>query len=141
MKRAPFSLSIALLLGVWSTNAQAVCFNKDGLSVDPSSNGPAMPWDTEFRQATVVVIGTIFSEERIPDPNEAGFWSGTLYKLRLERLLKGKVGNTVAVFSPNDSGRLPLSKGIRYLLFLHEERGHLTADACGNSAKLVSPFR
>lgn len=140
MKCASFSLSLAILLGVLGTNAQAVCF-KDGVSVDPSSTGPVIPWDTEFRQATVVVIGTVLSEENIPDPKDSGFWSGTLYKLKLERRLKGNVGDTVEVFSPNDSGRLPLAKGTRYLLFLRAEHGHLTGDACGNSSKLVSPFR
>ena len=139
MRRALLSFSMALLLGVLATNAKAVCF-KDGVSVDPS-NGPVIPWQTEFRQVPVILIGTVISEENVPDPKDATFWSGALYTLKVEALLKGKAGTSIQVFSPNDSGRLPLANGTRYLLFLHDEGGHLTTDACGNSAKLVSPLR
>jgi hypothetical protein len=79
-------------------------------------------------------------EKHIPDPQDPAFWSGTLYTVTVEALLKGKTGTSVQVFSPNDSGRMLLVNGSRYLLFLHEEGGHLTANACGNSAKLVFPF-
>jgi hypothetical protein len=130
--------SLALLLGVWGTNARAVCFNKDGVSVDPSK-GSVIPWPTEFRQASVILIATVVSEKNIPDPKEPDYWSGKLYRLTVEALLKGKTGSSVEVFSPNDSGRLLLANGIRYLLFLHYEGGHMTINACGNSAKRVYP--
>jgi hypothetical protein len=87
----------------------------------------------------VIVIGTVVAEKNIPDPREPDSWSGTLYKLTVEALMKGKAGPSVQVFSPNDSGRLPLAKGTRYLLFLRDEGGRLTTSACGNSAKLVYP--
>src|ERR1700743_2814167 len=67
--------------------------------------------------------------------------SGTLFNLTVEALLKGKTGTSVQVFSPNDSGRLPLPIGTRYLLFLSNRGGRLTMNASGNSAKLASPFR
>jgi hypothetical protein len=140
MKRAQFLFSFALLPGIWGSTARAVCF-KDGVSVNPVSSGPVISWEAEFRQAAVVVAGTVVSEKNIPDPKEPDFWAGTLYTLRVEGWLKGKAGKLVEVFSPNDSGRLPLTTGTRYLLFLRERDGHLTADACGNSAKLGSPFR
>ena len=133
-----FVFPLRLLPGVWGTNVRAVCFTKDGVSVDPSK-GPVIPWATEFRHASVILIGTVVSEKNIPDPKEPDFWSGTLHKLTVESLLKGKTGPSIQVFSPNDSGRLPLANGIRYLLFLHYEGGHLTTNACGNSAKLVYP--
>jgi hypothetical protein len=136
IKRVCFSF--ALLLGAWGTNAKAVCFNKDLVSVDPSKS-PVVPWPTEFRQASVILIGTVVAEKKIPNPKEPDYWSGTLYTLTVQALLKGKAGPSVQVFTPNDSGRLPLDKGTRYLLFLHDEGGHLTMDSCGNSAKLVYP--
>lgn len=137
IKRVCFE--VALLLGAWSQSAKAVCFNKDGVSVDPSK-GPAISWQMEFQQASVVLIGTVVSENNIPDPKDASFWSGTLYKLNVAAILKGKAGTSIEVFTPNDSSRLPLANGARYLLFLHEEGGHLTTNACGNSARLVYPF-
>jgi hypothetical protein len=129
---------IVLLLGIWTINAKAVCFNKDGVSVDPSQ-GSVIPWRTEFRQASLIVIGTVISMKNIPDPKEPTFSSGTLYTLKVETVIKGHAGISVPVFSANDSGRLPLTNRARYLLFLKSEGGHLTADACGNSAKLVYP--
>jgi hypothetical protein len=122
------------------TTAKAVCFTKDGVAADPSQ-GPVTPWPTEFRNASVILIGTVVSEKNVPDPKEPGFWSGTLYKLTVEALLKGKTGTSVQVFSPNDSGRLPLVIGTRYLLFLDTKGGRLITNACGNSAKLAFPFR
>jgi hypothetical protein len=115
MKSVLLSVLAALLLGALGTNAKAVCF-KDGISVDPS-NGPAIPWPTEFRQAQVILVGTVVSAQNVPDPKDAGLWSGTLYTLRVETLVKGQAGKSVQVFSPNDSGRLPLTNGTRYLLF------------------------
>jgi len=130
-----------LVLGmIGIQDAKAVCF-KDGVSVDPSKSGPTVSWQVEFRQSTAVVIGMVISAENVPDPKEAGFWSGTFYKVKVDSLLKGTVGDSVDVFSPNDSGRLPLAVGARYLLFLNKEGERLTVDACGNSAKLTSPFR
>jgi hypothetical protein len=137
VRLALLSFSITLLLGIWGTNAKAVCF-KDGVSVDPSK-GPVIPWSIEFRQTPVILIGTVVSESNITDPADAGFWSGRLYTVKVETLLKGQAGTSVQVFSPNDSGRLPLANGTRYILFLHEAGGHLLADACGNSAKLMYP--
>jgi len=138
MRSALLFFFAAVLLGVGGPNAEAVCFNKDGVSVDPSK-GSIIPWRTEFREASVVLIGTVVSEKNIPDPKDASFWSGTLYTIRTEAILKGKGGTSVQVYSPNDSGRMPLSTGSRYVLFLHDEGGRLTTNACGNSAKLVYP--
>lgn len=132
------SFFVALLVSAWGTDAKAVCFNKDGVSVDPSK-GPVIPWSTEFSQASVILIGTVVTTKNIADPKEPDVWAGTLYKLKVEAILKGKPESSVQVFSPNDSGRLPLVNGSRYLLFLYKEGGHLTADACGNSAKLMYP--
>jgi len=138
MNRGLLWLQVAVSLGWWSTNTKAVCINKDGVSYDPSQVS-AVPWRSEFREAAVVLIGTVVSQKSIPDTKEPTFSSGTLYTLKVEALLKGNVGASVQVFSPNDSGRLYLTAKSRYLLFLHEEGGHLTTDSCGNSAKLVYP--
>ena len=136
IKRVCFS--VALLLGVWNTNAKAVCFNKNGVSVDPSK-GPVVPWPTEFRQASVILIGTVVAEKKIPVPKEPDYWSGTLYTLTVEALLKGKAIPSVQVFSSERFRTLALSITEPVPLFLHNEGGHLTTDACGNSAKLVYP--
>lgn len=131
-------LAIVLLTGA-CIPAVAVCF-KDGVSVDPSSVGPVVSWEVEFQQAALVVVGTVLSEQRIPDPKEPDFWAGTLYRLKVESVLKGRSRESLDVFTPNDSSRLPLTKGRRYLLFLNERDGRLIADPCGNSARLVYPF-
>ncbi|HEY4089664.1 MAG TPA: hypothetical protein VGM43_27245 [Bryobacteraceae bacterium] len=70
-----------------------------------------------------------------------GFFGATANAVCFKGEVKGSAGPTVDVFSSNDSGRLPLSGGARYILFLYQKNGRLMADPCGNSAKLVSPFR
>jgi hypothetical protein len=138
MKRA--LLTVAVAFGLWSNAAQAVCFKGD-VSVDPTK-GPVAPWDVEFRHSRVVLIGTVGSERNIPDPDNPGFWTGTVYKLKVDALLKGTVGNSIEVFSENSSGRFPLVVGSRYVLFLrYDPKGkYWVADPCGNAAKLVYPF-
>lgn len=132
------SVIAVLLLSTWGTTAKAVCLNKHGVAVDPSKH-PVISWATEFKQASVVLIGTVAAQQNIPDPKEPDSWAGTLYKLKVESFLKGKPSSSIEVFSPNDSGRLSLTTGVRYLLFLHDQGGRLTTDSCGNSAKLVYP--
>jgi len=136
----PALLGMAIALGSWTSMAHAVCFKGD-VSVDPSQ-GPVSPWDVEFRQSQVVLIGTVGSERNIPDPDNPGSWTGTVYKLRVNTLLKGTVGHSVQVFSENSSGRFPLTVGSRYVLFLrYDSKGkYWVADPCGNAAKLVYPF-
>ena len=70
IKRASFF--VALLVGVWGTNANAVCFDKNGVSADPSK-APVIPWATEFREASVILTGTVVAEKNIPDPKEPDF--------------------------------------------------------------------
>lgn len=133
------------ILCVWAAGflgvtAKAVCFKGD-VSVDPVTNGPVLSWEKEFQQSLLVVIGTAISAKNLPDPQSPDFWLGTLYKLKVEARLKGSAGPSIDVFSSNDSGRLPLKRAVRYVLFLYQDNGRLMADPCGNSAKLVSPFR
>jgi hypothetical protein len=121
-------VSVALLLGICGTTAKAVCFDKDGVSVDPSK-GPVIAGPTEFRNASVVLIGTVVSEKNIPDAKEPDFWSGTLYNL-FGSGVQPKRFRTAA-----SRNRNALPSVSRY----HGRT--LTSNACGNSAKLASPFR
>ena len=141
LKHGLYWLSLAVLFGFSVTKASAVCIKEDGVSVDPSTYGPIISWQAEFRRSTLVLIGTVTSTKNVTDKNEPDFWAGTLYKIAVDSFLKGGPGASIEVFTPNDSGRLPLTSGARYLLFLRKQAGQWTADACGNSAKLASPFR
>lgn len=132
---------IGMMLGSLVTNAGAVCLNKEGISIDPSTYGPIVSWEVEFRRTELVLIGTVTSTKNVSDKDEPGLYAGTLYTIMVNSFLKGRAGVSIEVFSPNDSGRLPLAPRTRYLLFLHKEAGQWRVDACGNSAKLVSPFR
>lgn len=132
--------TVAVVLGFWSNAAQAVCFKGD-VSVDPTK-GPVEPWSVEFRKSQAVLIGTVGSERKIPDRENPGFWTGTVYTLKVDAHLKGTVGTSVKVFSEQSSGQFPLAIGSRYVLFLrHDAQGkYWIADPCGNAAKLVYPF-
>ncbi|HEX4132994.1 MAG TPA: hypothetical protein VHY84_00120 [Bryobacteraceae bacterium] len=141
LRRGLYWLSLAVFFGFSVMNASAVCLKEDGVSVDPSTYGPIISWQAEFRRSTLVLIGKVISAKNVPDKDEPDFWAGTLYKITVDTFLKGAADISIEVFSPNDSGRLPLATHTRYLLFLRKEAGQWTADACGNSAKLTSPFR
>jgi hypothetical protein len=127
-------------MAMLTSPARAVCFKGD-VSVDPTK-GPVEPWSVEFRQSQAVLIGTVGSERTIPDPDNPGFWTGTVYTLKVDALLKGAVGGSVRVFSEQSSGQFPLAIGSRYVLFLrYDAKGkYWIADPCGNAAKLVYPF-
>ena len=134
------SVVLASALGLLPSAAHAVCFKGD-VSVDPTK-GPVEPWNVEFRHSQAVLIGTVGSERKIPDPENPGFWTGTVYTLKVDAHLKGAVGSSVKVFSEQSSGQFPLAIGSRYILFLrYDAQGkYWIADPCGNAAKLVYPF-
>ena len=91
----------------------------------------------EYARSVAVVEATVASIRTVRDQAEPEFISGTIYALRIHASFRGPLTNTVDVFSENTSGRFPIEKGKRYLLFLHQDGNQLSADNCGNSG-LVS---
>ena len=88
----------------------------------------------EFFRSDAVFTGTVISVRNWPRQETSP--KGRFYRVKVTRSYRGPYGNTVEVFTGNDSGRFPLQEGHAYLLFAYKEDGILKIYNCGNSAEL-----
>jgi hypothetical protein len=131
-------LHVALLTAiVWLPGlACAVCLDpKSGVS------GYQVPLKEEIESSLAIVIGTIVEEQEVHDePSDPQYFSATTYKVLIERKLKGSVGKTMVLWTPNDSSRYAMGAGERHILFLTTSRdndpSHFEANGCGSSSPL-----
>jgi hypothetical protein len=88
---------------------------------------------TEFFASDSVFSGVVVSERYWSKPHTDG---GTCYKLRVKKVYRGQPHEFIEVFTENNSGRLPLEVGHRYLLFASVVEGQLEIGCGGNSGEL-----
>jgi hypothetical protein len=80
----------------------------------------------------------VTGEEHVPD-TEATFYAGTLYFLKVERLIKGTQKLELRLFSENTTARFPMEIGKSYLVFarrdtdLFKNTNTYWVNSCGNS--------
>jgi hypothetical protein len=86
----------------------------------------------EFKGSKAVVLATVIGQREVLS-NDGFFFDGTIYRLKIDRMLRGGVSKHPEVFSENSSGRFPMVVGSKYLLFIYQERDRLLVDNCGNS--------
>jgi hypothetical protein len=85
-----------------------------------------------YFESDAVFVGTVISQQTVPDKDDPGFTEGWLYELRVDRSFRGDAQQTVRVHTPNDSSRLVLEVGHQYLLFARSHSGQLQiGDDCG----------
>jgi len=89
----------------------------------------------EFERSVAVLIGTVVAERATPESKD--LYEGVTYTVKIEESFRGRLPPTVELFSENSSGRFPMTKGEKYVLFLYQVVDRLAADNCGNSG-LVS---
>ncbi len=115
----------------------------------------------ELARSQYVVVGRVVSETWLGDdgkpkplqppfqsgsPRPWGFdpYAGAVYEIKVLRVIKGRPGPKVALFSENSTARFWLEIGGEYLLFISEETfddpigRRLTIDTCGNSATVAA---
>lgn len=111
----------------------------------PSARGVCSePWpkpNAEFFHSDLVITGIVLSQRTLHV--EHGYLDSDdsdeiYYQIRVRQVFRGKVGQTVKVWSSVDSVGLYLDTGREYLLFAYQHPGHGTfrVSACGNSGKL-----
>ncbi|SRR6266700_4767293 len=88
----------------------------------------------EYKGSFGVVIGHAVAERAVPESK--GYLDGTAYSVRVDEVLRGKLPDSIEVFSENTSGRFPMDVGSKYLLFLYRVLGRTVVDNCGNSGLL-----
>ncbi len=110
----------------------------------------------EFARSQYVVVGRVITETWLGEdgkpkplqppfqdgrPRPWGFdpYMGAVYDVKVLRVIKGKPGPQLSLFSENSTGRFWLTVGDEYLFFVSEETfdepvgRRLTIDTCGNS--------
>ena len=79
-----------------------------------------------MHESHAVFIGVVLGERLVPAKSEN--LDGTVYTVKIEELLRGSVPPRVEVFSENSSGRFPMTKGRKYLLFVHRVQNQLAVE-------------
>lgn len=103
-------LALVVALGAPATSASAVCIYGGELDARTTL-------DQEFRDAPVVVRGTVLSARDLRPWGEDGEW-GTAYQVRVDRAFKGAPPAILTYFTERNSGGFYLDAGQTYLLFL-----------------------
>ena len=115
----------------------------------------------ELARSRYVIVGRVVAETWLGDdgkpkplhpPFQGGGarpwgldpYAGAVYEIKVLRVIKGRPGPKLALFSENSTARFSLDIGGEYLLFVSEGTfddpigRRLTIDTCGNSAPLAS---
>jgi hypothetical protein len=87
-----------------------------------------------YFRSDAVFIGQVLSTQTNKDSD--GDWEGWAYTLKVIKSYRGADAPTMMVYTSNDSGRLPLDDGKRYLLFAFTNEGRLTIGYDQVSGKL-----
>jgi hypothetical protein len=90
--------------------------------------------NNEYFKSRFVVVGQVLSEKTELDGD--GFLVLTDYQVKVLRTYRGSHQQILSIRSENDSGRFPMQKGQKYLLFVRAFEGHFVIDNCGNSGPL-----
>jgi len=91
--------------------------------------------NNEFFKSRFVIVGEVLLEREQLDRD--GFLDLTDYRVRVLRTYRGLPRQVLTIRSENDSGRFPMKKGQKYLLFVRTQGGHFFIDNCGNSGPLA----
>jgi len=85
-----------------------------------------------FFESDAVFVGTVVSQQVVPDKDDSSSIEGWRYQLRVDRSFRGLAMSTAWVHTPNDSGRLVLNIGHQYVLFAVSRGGTLEIGSdCG----------
>ena len=111
--------------------------------LDPKTDlsGYHIPLNEEIDSSPFIAIGKVVAENRLNDGPDGPDWIvATVYSVRIERVLKGRLPSSIKVRTENDSGRYVMDVGETHVLFLSPlptKRGDgYLADSCGNSSAL-----
>ena len=93
--------------------------------------------EQEWRTSALVAIASpISSNPLMEDRADPEGVTATIYKMKVENVMRGKRISTISVRSENTSSRFPMDVGKKYLLFLKTDQGVYYIDSCGNSGNL-----
>jgi len=123
VKKVTALLAVPTVVLMFALRAAAVC-------LEPHPRVCA-----EFFKSEAVFVGEVVSQRTVPAKGPD--YDGWLYRLRVHRVFRGKIGETLDIFTENSTGRFPLEVGHEYLLFAGRGNGRLVITNCGNSGLLT----
>jgi len=124
VRRSGLSIAIFGPVLFWVASASAACL--DG--------NPKVA--QEFAKTPIVMVGTAIESHDVPDDNDDGMSSYTIYIVKAQEVIKGKPAKRLWLFSVNTSSRFPMDLNVPYLLFVQHFPDIDFVDSCGNSAPL-----
>lgn len=91
----------------------------------------------EYLQSHAVIVGKVVKiAEVVSTTDPAGSVDKFRYQVRVEKRLRGSMPNLVHLEVENDSGRFPMERNKRYLLFVSKSNSKTFIDSCGSSTAL-----
>ncbi|MGC0774296.1 MAG: hypothetical protein WB543_15285 [Candidatus Acidiferrum sp.] len=90
--------------------------------------------NNEFFKSRLVVVAQVLSEKTELDAD--GFPVLSDYQVKVLNTYRGSRRPILIIRSENDSGRFPMQKGEKFLLFVRVVESHFVIDNCGNSGPL-----
>jgi len=123
----------ALVFFASSTTAHALCIYGGNLYAKTTI-------EQEFRDASIVIKGTVLSEKEIvlTAAGEKDSEPGVVYRIRVDHVFKGMPANVIENFSEHNSGGFYLDIGGQYLLFLNPMADSDQAKGVASSALRVN---
>ena len=85
----------------------------------------------EYDRSLMVLTGRVIAERAVAASGE--HYDGAVYSVQVDEVYRGHPGRSFEVFSENSSGRFPMQRSERYLLFISQDVDQLVVDNCGNS--------
>ncbi len=119
-------MKILILTALLCSTAHAVC----------SEGCPSVK--KEYGSSQAVIIATVTHQNPVPETRDGSVYEGTNYRLKVDRVFRGRFLSGPTIFSENSSGRFPMEVNRKYLLFIYQQGGRYSVDNCGNSGLLTS---
>jgi hypothetical protein len=97
----------------------------------------------EVKESAFVIVGSLTSYQRVVDPEDPEGYAATLYRVHVDRVLRGRVPARLTIRNENTSGRFPFDdpagagKGKRYLMLVSGGPEEYWVSACGHSGELA----
>lgn len=103
---------------------------------------PNISLDREVKESAFVIVGRLLSYRRVADPEDPDGYAATLYRVRVDRVLRGSAPARLTIYNENTSARFPFDdpdgpgKGKRYLMLVSSGPEGYRVSVCGHSGEL-----
>ena len=100
---------------------------------------PDISLKREVQESAFVIVGSLMSYRRVIDPEDPEGYVATLYRVHVDRVLRGRPPARLTIYNENTSGRFPFDdpvgpgKGKRYLMLVRGGSDGYWVSGCGHS--------